>query len=77
LILSGHETTANVLTWIFSYLSQNPKYWDGLAKEADEVFARQGDEDFARVILAAPLSGAIFSEVLRLAPQSGSHQEGL
>ena len=68
LILSGHETTANVLTWIFSYLSQNPKYWDGLAKEADEVFAREGDEDFARVILAAPLSGAIFSEVLRLAP---------
>lgn len=68
LILSGHETTANVLTWIFAYLSQNPQYWDGLAQEAEAIFAREDDEDFARAILAAPLSGAIFSEVLRLAP---------
>ncbi|MBM3656062.1 MAG: cytochrome P450 [Actinobacteria bacterium] len=68
LILSGHETTANVLTWTFAYLSQNPRYWDGLAEEAEAVFAKENDEDFAKALLSAPLSGAIFSEVLRLAP---------
>ena len=37
LILSGHETTANVLTWAFAYLSQNPQYWNLLATEAEYV----------------------------------------
>lgn len=68
LILSGHETTANVLTWVFSYLSENPKYWDGLAKEADQVLAARGSEDFASKLFSAPISSAIFNEVLRLCP---------
>ena len=37
LILSGHETTANVLTWAFSYMSNNPKAAADLAKEADQA----------------------------------------
>jgi len=68
LILSGHETTANVLTWVFSYLSENPKYWSELAKEADFVLAKSGEETFAKDLLAAPLTSAIFNEVMRLCP---------
>ena len=37
LILSGHETTANVLTWVFSYLSEHPRYWSALALEAESA----------------------------------------
>jgi cytochrome P450 len=68
LILSGHETTANVLTWVFSYLSQHPKYWSDLAAEANDILPQKNDENFARILLAAPLSSAIFNEVLRLCP---------
>lgn len=68
LILSGHETTANVLTWVFSYLSENPKYWRELAAEADQVLAERGSEQFASRLFAAPVSSAIFNEVLRLCP---------
>lgn len=68
LILSGHETTANVLTWVFSYLSENPKYWSELAKEADVVLAKSGEETFAKELLSAPLTSAIFNEVMRLCP---------
>lgn len=68
LILSGHETTANVLTWVFSYLSENPKHWESLATEADQVLASRGSEDFASRLFSAPISSAIFNEVLRLCP---------
>ena len=68
LILSGHETTANVLTWVFSYLSEHPHYWKALGEEAEQILPQKDDENFARILLAAPLSGAIFNEVLRLCP---------
>ena len=68
LILSGHETTANVLTWTFAYLSEHPDYWEKLADEAESIFSKQHDENFARELLAAPIAGSIFNEVLRLCP---------
>ena len=68
LILSGHETTANVLTWVFSYLSDRPEYWNQLAEEGESILARRGDEDFAIQLLRAPLTSAVFNEVLRLCP---------
>ena len=68
LILSGHETTANVLTWVFSYLSEHPQYWSELAREADVILAKSDEETFAKDLLSAPLTSAIFSEVLRLCP---------
>lgn len=68
LILSGHETTANVLTWAFAYLSENPRYWSALAEEAKLVFSHQGTTDFAMHIFSAPVVSSIFSEVLRLCP---------
>jgi cytochrome P450 len=68
LILSGHETTANVLTWAFAYLSEYPKYWEQLAIEAEEVLAHRGEDDFASHLFRAPIASTIFSEVLRLCP---------
>ncbi|NDA39035.1 MAG: cytochrome P450, partial [Actinobacteria bacterium] len=68
LILSGHETTANVLTWAFAYLSEHPKYWEQLAIEAEEVLAHRGEDDFASHLFRAPIASTIFSEVLRLCP---------
>ena len=68
LILSGHETTANVLTWTFAYLSEHPGYWTKLADEAELILAGKESENFARELLSAPLAGSIFNEVLRLCP---------
>jgi cytochrome P450 len=68
LILSGHETTANVLTWAFAYLSEHPKYWEQLVIEAEEVLAHRGEDDFASHLFRAPIASTIFSEVLRLCP---------
>jgi cytochrome P450 len=68
LILSGHETTANVLTWTFAYLNQRPDLWQALAKEAAEILSQSESEDFAKILFTAPIVGSIFNEVLRLAP---------
>jgi len=68
LILSGHETTANVLTWVFSFLSENPEHLESLIEEADNVLSHRGSEDFAAKLFGAPVSSAIFNEVLRLCP---------
>ena len=37
LILSGHETTATVMSWAFSYLSKNPEVRKELEAEADRA----------------------------------------
>lgn len=68
LILSGHETTANVLTWAFAYLSKNPEHWSALAEEASRVLEHHGEEDFAHHLFAAPVVSAVLNETLRLCP---------
>ncbi|MGA1158285.1 MAG: cytochrome P450 [Candidatus Nanopelagicaceae bacterium] len=68
LILSGHETTANVLTWTFAYLDKRPDLWKALSEEANTILAQSESDDFARIIFAAPIVSAVFNEVLRLAP---------
>lgn len=68
LILSGHETTANVLTWTFAYLNERPDLWKALAEEARMILAQSDSDDFARILFTAPIVGAVFNEVLRLAP---------
>lgn len=37
LLLAGHETTANALTWTLLLLAQHPAVWDRLAKEVHLV----------------------------------------
>lgn len=67
LILSGHETTANVMTWALSYLRDRDDLWAAVSAEADE-FLPKGQPPSLSAILSAPLTKAIFSESLRLAP---------
>jgi cytochrome P450 len=70
LILSGHETTANVLTWAFSYMSNNPKAAADLAAEADnQAWIKEGrPPTFAELEESSTIANAILNESLRLAP---------
>ena len=67
LILSGHETTANVMTWALAYLRDRDDLWRIVADEAAE-FMPEGEPPSLRQVLQAPMTRAIFAEALRLAP---------
>jgi len=67
LILSGHETTANVLTWAFSYLSANPKWRELLREEAMNADLDQAPT-YQSLEAMSPTASAILQEALRLAP---------
>ncbi|MEY2848778.1 MAG: hypothetical protein RI885_1443, partial [Actinomycetota bacterium] len=66
LILSGHETTANVMSWALCYLRDRDDLWDALAAEADRLLSDGGYD--VRGILTAPTAKAVMAEALRLAP---------
>jgi len=70
LILSGHETTANVLTWAFSYMSNNPEAARKLAEEADaqEWISNRTVPTFQELEKSSTYASAVLSETLRLAP---------
>jgi cytochrome P450 len=69
LILSGHETTANTLTWAFSYLASHPEVRAALEDEADaQDWIGDGHPPRIEDLAAAPVSGWVLSETLRLAP---------
>jgi cytochrome P450 len=70
LILSGHETTANMMTWAFAYLSENPDFANKLNFEAsNQEWLKQGRAPtYLELEESAPFTSAIISETLRLAP---------
>ena len=70
LILSGHETTANVLTWAFAYMSDNPEAASQLAQEADATdwIINNSVPTFAQLEQSATYASCVLSETLRLAP---------
>jgi len=67
LILSGHETTANVMTWALCYLRDRDDLWEKLKQEAN-VYLPEGQAPEIRQVLSAPTAKAVFQEALRLAP---------
>ena len=67
LILSGHETTANVLTWAVCHLRDRDDLWQALAADAAEHLP-EGETPDLRRVLAAPTAHAVMNEALRLAP---------
>ena len=67
LILSGHETTANVLTWAFSYLAKNPKWQEKLQAEA-KSWNLSSAPTYEELEQKTPVASAILWEALRLAP---------
>ena len=70
LILSGHETTANVLTWAFAYMSNNPEAARKLAAEADATdwITNNSVPTFAELEQSATYASCVLSETLRMAP---------
>jgi len=70
LILSGHETTANVMSWAFSYLTQNPNMRELLRSEAlkQEWLAQNRAPTYKELEDSSPVATAILNETMRLAP---------
>lgn len=66
IFLAGHETTANVMTWIWFLLSQAPWAEAALHAELDRVLGGRapGFEDLANL----PYTRAVVEETLRLYP---------
>lgn len=70
LILSGHETTANVLSWAFAHLSNNPEAFEALSAESkklDWLFDNR-TPTYDELEQHANYATAVLWEVLRLAP---------
>ena len=66
LVLAGHETTANTLTWALTLLSRYPAARDRLGAEVAEVL---GDRDpQAGDVDALPWTQAVINETMRLYP---------
>jgi cytochrome P450 len=70
LILSGHETTANVMSWAFSYLARNPQIRAELEKEADQAdwIDQSRSPSYQELEDTSPIATAILQESMRLAP---------
>ena len=65
LLLAGHETTANLLTWAFYLLSQNPDAEARLHSELDAL----GDSPLtAHDVTRLPYARAVIAETMRLYP---------
>jgi cytochrome P450 len=66
LMLAGHETTANALTWTWYLLSQNPSAEERLHAELDEVLTRRppSPDD----ISSLPYTSMVVQEAMRLYP---------
>ena len=65
LLLAGHETTANLLSWSFYLLSQHPDVEDRLHAELDTFgHAPLGADDVMRL----PYARAVIAETMRLYP---------
>ncbi|GAC1441769.1 MAG: cytochrome P450 [Vulcanimicrobiaceae bacterium] len=66
LVLAGHETTANALTWTFALLARHPAVEARLHAEIDAVCASGPPTvaDLSRL----PYASAVFDEALRLYP---------
>lgn len=69
LILSGHETTANALTWGFSWLGSRPDVHEALRAEALAQEWVTGDAPATVTdVLSCEVAGQVISETLRMAP---------
>ena len=66
LILAGHETTANALTWTWMLLAQNPHVEAQLHQELDTVL--QGRSPTVEDMPHLPFTQAVLKESIRLYP---------
>lgn len=69
LILSGHETTANALTWAFSWLSTRPDVYEALRDEAlQQQWITSDSAPTIEEVMATEVAGQVVAESLRMAP---------
>jgi len=66
LLIAGHETTANALTWTWYLLSQNPEAEARLHAEIDGVLG--GSSPAFDDVQRLPYTSGVFAEALRLYP---------
>ncbi len=66
LVLAGHETTANALTWMWVLLDQHPEYQEGLAQEIEAVLGKS--EAKWEHLAELDLTKRVWDETLRLYP---------
>src|SRR6185312_6372295 len=66
LVLAGHETTANALTWALTLLSRYPAARERLAEEVAEVLGDRDPE--ASDVDNLPWTQAVVNETMRLYP---------
>jgi cytochrome P450 len=70
LLLAGHETTANALTWSWFLLSRHPRQRAALTAEVDAVL--DGRDPTAADLDALPWTRSVLAEALRLYPPAWS-----
>ena len=69
LILSGHETTANALTWAFSWLGTRPDVHEALRREAlQQEWVTGSAPATVADVMSCEVAGQVISETLRMAP---------
>ncbi|WP_135453047.1 cytochrome P450 [Mycobacterium sp. DL99] len=66
LVIAGHETTTNALTFMLPLLSQIPAAYERLIAEVDDVL--RGRDPAAADVEVLPWTQAVVSEALRLYP---------
>ncbi|HTJ43205.1 MAG TPA: cytochrome P450, partial [Kofleriaceae bacterium] len=66
LLLAGHETTANLLTWTFYALARHPQVRDQVEREIDQVLGDRPptSDDLPKL----PYLASVVDEVMRLWP---------
>lgn len=69
LMLAGHETSANALSWTFALLSKNP---DARTKLEAEVDALGGKTPGVEDLMKLPYTKAVLDEAMRLYPPAWS-----
>ena len=70
LLLAGHETTANALTWSWFLLSRHPRRRSTMVAEGDDLLG--GRDPIAADVAALPYTRAVLAEALRLYPPAWS-----
>jgi cytochrome P450 len=70
LLLAGHETTANALTWSWYLLSRHPRQLAAMVAEVDTVL--DGRDPTAADLDALPYTRSVLAEALRLFPPAWS-----
>jgi cytochrome P450 len=70
LLLAGHETTANALTWSWFLLSRHPRQRAAMLGEVDAVLAER--DPTAQDLATLPYTRAVLAEAMRLYPPAWS-----